>query len=68
MRQGKIVMDDERGFGFISREWQDVLFDQSAVEKDEFCLLSVGRVAAYEFVRDADSCCGMPQAVSVRMQ
>ena len=68
MHKGKIVMVDERGFGFISGEWQNVLFDQSAVERGEFHLLSVGEVVEYEVAGETDPCCGVQQALSVRIK
>ena len=68
MLQGKIVMIEDRGFGFISGEWQDVYFDRSAVESDDFRRLSMDAVVEYELAKGADSCCGVPQARWVRLK
>jgi len=65
MLQGKIVMIEDRGFGLISGERQEVHFDCAAVETDEFRRLSMGAVVEYELARDADSCCGVPKALRV---
>ena len=68
MQEGKILMVDERGFGFISGEWQNVFFDQSAVERDEFHLLSIGKAVEYELAPETDPCYGVQQALSVRIR
>ena len=68
MFRGTIRMLDDRGFGFIGGERQDVFFDQSAIGEDIFRLLAVGNSVEYELVRSADPCFGVPQACVVRVQ
>ena len=61
-------MVDDRGFGSVSGEWQDVFFDRSAVEEDGFRRLSIGKSVEYELAEDGDSCCGVPQARRLRLR
>ena len=68
MFRGAILMVDDRGFGFISGQWQNVFFNRSAVEEDEFHLLSIGKSVEYELAQNADPRREMPYALRVRVK